>query len=57
MSGLLLRVTDLHAGYGRAEVLHGLNLQAAAGSVVTRDIPAGVFAAGNPCRVVRPLPG
>ncbi len=26
-----------------------------AGSVVTRDVPAGVFAAGNPCRVVRPL--
>lgn len=26
-----------------------------AGSVVTRDIPAGVFAAGNPCRVVREL--
>ena len=26
-----------------------------AGSVVTRDIPAGVFAAGNPCRVVRNL--
>jgi len=26
-----------------------------AGSVVTRDIPAGVFAAGNPCRVIRPL--
>lgn len=24
-----------------------------AGSVVTRDIPAGVFAAGNPCRVIR----
>src|SRR5258708_6032960 len=24
-----------------------------AGSVVTKDIPAGVFAAGNPCRVVR----
>ena len=24
-----------------------------AGSVVTRDVPAGVFAAGNPCRVVR----
>lgn len=23
-----------------------------AGSVVTRDIPAGVFAAGNPCRVI-----
>lgn len=24
-----------------------------AGSVVTRDIPDGAFAAGNPCRVVR----
>lgn len=24
-----------------------------AGSVVTRDIPANVFAAGNPCRVIR----
>ena len=28
-----------------------------AGSVVTRDIPAGVFAAGNPCRVIRELAG
>lgn len=26
-----------------------------AGSVVTRDIPEGVFAAGNPCRVIRGL--
>jgi maltose O-acetyltransferase len=26
-----------------------------AGSVVTRDIPAGVVAAGNPCRVLRPV--
>lgn len=26
-----------------------------AGSIVTRDIPAGVFAAGNPCRVIREL--
>lgn len=26
-----------------------------AGSVVTRDIPADVFAAGNPCRVIRTL--
>ncbi|WP_436134206.1 sugar O-acetyltransferase [Acidovorax sp. LjRoot129] len=26
-----------------------------AGSVVTRDVPARVFAAGNPCRVVKPL--
>jgi len=28
-----------------------------AGSVVTRDIPGGVFAAGNPCRVIRLLNG
>lgn len=26
-----------------------------AGSVVTRDIPAGSLAAGNPCRVIRPI--
>ncbi|MDX5436808.1 MAG: sugar O-acetyltransferase [Pontibacter sp.] len=26
-----------------------------AGSVVTKDIPAGVFAAGNPCKVIREL--
>jgi maltose O-acetyltransferase len=26
-----------------------------AGSVVTRDVPDGVFAAGNPCRVLRTL--
>ena len=26
-----------------------------AGSVVTKDIPAGVFAAGNPCRIIKQL--
>jgi maltose O-acetyltransferase len=26
-----------------------------AGSVVTRDIPDGVFAAGNPCRIIRAI--
>ena len=26
-----------------------------AGSVVTHEIPAGSFAAGNPCRVIRPI--
>lgn len=26
-----------------------------AGSVVTKDIPAGVLAVGNPCRVLRPI--
>ena len=38
---LLLNVTDLHAGYGRAEVLHGLNLKAKIGSVVTVIGPNG----------------
>ena len=37
----LLKVTDLHAGYGRAEVLHGLNLKADAGSVITVIGPNG----------------
>ncbi|CAN5621495.1 ABC transporter ATP-binding protein [soil metagenome] len=37
----LLRVRDLHAGYGRAEVLHGIDLQAATGSVVTVIGPNG----------------
>jgi len=41
MTSTLLSVTDLHAGYGRAEVLHGLNLRAAAGSVVTVIGPNG----------------
>lgn len=33
----------------------GKNCVIGAGSVVTRDIPDGVFAAGNPCRVIRPI--
>jgi len=33
----------------------GSNAVIGAGSVVTRDIPAAVFAAGNPCRVIRAL--
>ena len=41
MGELLIDVTDLHAGYGRAEVLHGLSLKAAAGSVVTVIGPNG----------------
>ena len=38
---LLLDVNDLHAGYGRAEVLHGLSLKAKASSVVTVIGPNG----------------
>jgi len=33
----------------------GDNTVIGAGSVVTRDIPANVVAAGNPCRVIRPI--
>lgn len=36
------------AGIGEGTVI-------GAGSVVTGDIPAGVFAAGNPCRVIRKI--
>lgn len=37
----LLEVADLHAGYGRAEVLHGITLTAARGAVVTVIGPNG----------------
>lgn len=33
----------------------GDNTVIGAGSVVTRDIPAGVIAVGNPCRVMREI--
>lgn len=33
----------------------GDNSMIAAGSVVNRDIPPGMVAAGNPCRVLRPI--
>ena len=33
----------------------GDNTTIGAGSVVTRDIPPNVFAAGNPCRVIRSI--
>jgi maltose O-acetyltransferase len=42
---------------GAAVILSGVRIGSrsviGAGSVVTRDIPEGVFAAGNPCRVIR----
>lgn len=38
---LLLSVSDLHAGYGKAEVLSGLNLRLPRGSVVTVIGPNG----------------
>ena len=48
--------TDVWVG-GGALILAGVRIGArtviGAGSVVTRDLPEGVFAAGNPCRVIR----
>jgi branched-chain amino acid transport system ATP-binding protein len=41
MSKYLLQVTDLHAGYGRAEVLSGLNIRLAQGQVVSVIGPNG----------------
>lgn len=51
--------TDVWVG-GGAIILPGVTIGdravIGAGSVVTRDVPADVFAAGNPCRVIRALP-
>ncbi len=41
MAEPLLNVHDLHAGYGRAEVLHGLTITARAGKVITVIGPNG----------------
>jgi maltose O-acetyltransferase len=46
---------------GGALILPGVTIGSravvGAGSVVTRDVPEGVFAAGNPCRVLREIAG
>jgi maltose O-acetyltransferase len=50
--------SDVWVG-GGAIILPGVRIGAraviGAGSVVSRDIPDGTFAAGNPCRVVREI--
>src|SRR5690606_26934949 len=52
--------TDVWVG-GGAIILPGVTIGSraviGAGSVVTRDVPEGMFAAGNPCRVIRALDG
>ena len=50
--------SDVWVG-GGAIILPGVHIGSraviGAGAVVTRDVPEGVFAAGNPCRVVREI--
>ena len=50
--------SDVWVGSG-ALILPGVRIGSrtviGAGSVVTRDVPDGVFAAGNPCRVIRDI--
>jgi maltose O-acetyltransferase len=50
--------SDVWVG-GGAIILPGVRIGSGvvvgAGSVVTRDIPDGTFAAGNPCRVIREI--
>jgi maltose O-acetyltransferase len=50
--------SDVWVG-GGAVILPGVRIGShaviGAGSVVTRDVPDGVFAAGNPCRVIREI--
>jgi maltose O-acetyltransferase len=52
--------SDVWVG-GGALILAGVRIGSraiiGAGSVVTRDVPEGVFAAGNPCRVIRNVAG
>lgn len=51
--------SDVWVG-GGAIILPGVTIGSraviGAGSVVTRSVPDGVFAAGNPCRVIREIP-
>ncbi len=50
---------EIGFGSGNAVILPGVTIGddtvIGAGSVVTRDIPAGVLAVGNPCRVLREI--
>jgi maltose O-acetyltransferase len=52
--------SDVWVG-GGALILPGVTIGSraviGAGSVVTRDVPEGMFAAGNPCRVIREITG
>ena len=46
--------SPFHCDFGE-QISIGDNTVIGAGSVVTRDIPAGVIAVGSPCRVLREI--
>ena len=60
-SGMPISIGDDAWIGGGAVICPGVSIGArsviGAGSVVTRNIPEDVFAAGNPCRVIRSLAG
>ena len=53
------KLVEIGSGGGGAIILPGVRIGhravIGAGSVVTKDIPEGMFAAGNPCRVIREI--
>jgi branched-chain amino acid transport system ATP-binding protein len=57
MSTPLLQISDLRAGYGRAEVLHGISLHADKGSVITVIGPNGAGKSTLLNTVMGMLPG
>ena len=44
----LLDIRDLHAGYGKAEVLHGINLHADQAQVITVIGPCLLYTSPSP---------
>lgn len=58
-AGAIIVEDEVHIGAGTIIMPHrviGKGASVAAGSVVTRNIPAYTVAAGNPCRVIKQLP-
>ena len=50
----ILKVVDLHAGYGQSEVLHGLNVKVAPNEIVAIMGQPGRLAARIPIAAERP---